>query len=126
VRRATREQLAALTWPTAPELHQQIRHWLLVLEEIRDLWRDAPRRPFTRTGCGRGIDHNWHVRLVPRPPHRTTRLICAVPQIHLPLRVVMGQIIEPLHTEGFAVADIATQRCGCATFTVSPRRLAEG
>jgi hypothetical protein len=113
---------------TVPELLTQIRHWLKALEEVRNLRKNASRLPFTKTHCdgGGSSNHLWHVTLVPRPPHRTTRLVCAVPLIHFPPNVLMKLIVAPLRTEGFEVTEPVKLRCGCATFTVNPRRLAEG
>ncbi len=125
-KRATREQLAALSSPSAPALLEQIKHWLEAIEAIRNIWKDAPKREFTRTGCnGDGGNHNWHVRLVPKPPHRTNRIICTTPLVVFPPTVLMKMIVLPLRAEGFEVTDPSPQRCGCATFTVLPKRLAE-
>jgi hypothetical protein len=125
--RATREQLIAQNSPSASELLAQIRHWLVAMERFRSLWRDAPRLDFTRTGCGgEGGNHNWHVRLAPKPPHRTSRVVCTTPLINFPPVTLMQQVILPLRREGFEVADPIPQRCGCATFTAKPRRLAAG
>ena len=124
-RRATPQQLAALTCPSASELLGQIHHWLAALEKFRNLWKDAPRIRFSKTGCaGGGGNHNWHVRLIPKPPHRTLRIAVTAPLAQYSPVDLMREVVLPLRQAGFEVSDPTPQRCGCATFTATPRRLA--
>lgn len=121
----TPQQAAQLAKMRGDHLREQIEHWLEALEKFRRL-RDAPRRNFTTTGCSRGGgDHNWHVRLVPRPPLRSNYLACTAPRAWLSPADLMRYVITPLRAAGFAVSQTAANNCGCVTFTVLPKRLAE-
>ena len=125
-RELTSQQAAELAKLRADLLREQILHWLEALEKFQRM-RDAPRRRFTTTGCKRnGGDHNWHVRLVPRPPMRTAYLACTSPRTWLSPAALMRLVIMPLKADGFAVSSTTPNNCGCVTFTVRPRRLAEG
>jgi hypothetical protein len=122
--RRTPQQAAELAKLRADVLREQILHWLEALEKFQRV-ADAPRRRFTTTGCKRNGDHNWHVRLVPRPPMRTAYLACTSPRAWLPPTALMRLVVAPLKTDGFAVSTTTPNNCGCVTFTVRPRGLAE-
>lgn len=123
-RKLTAEQEAAAIRLRADALLAQIRHWLGAMEKFHNL-HNAPKRPFTVTYCtSGGGDHWWHVRLIPRPPRRSTYVACTAPRDKLPDDALLERVTKPLRDAGFTVSETTDSGCGCATFTVRPRRLA--
>ncbi len=105
-------------------LYAQIRHWLLAMEEFRNL-RNAPKRPFTTTRCtGHGGDHWNHVVLKPPGTGRKTFLQVAAPLDSIPEEDLQRNVIQRLRDEGFRIGDPQKLPCGCMMFLVRPRKLA--
>ncbi len=121
----TEEQKLQIATQRANALRAQIQHWLDAIAQFVDVAK-APKHPFTTASCLRNnAKHLWHVRLVPRPPHRPRRLTCTVSRREIPLEVLTEKIITPLRRAGYAVSAPATDRCGCQAFDVVPRERAQ-
>ena len=122
-KKPTPEQLHAAAIERSRRLLAQIRHWLTALETFHNL-KNAPRRAFTPTMCtGDGGTHWTHVRLMPSSTNARS-LSCAAPRDRYPDAVLFEEVITPLRQAGFTVSPPTNRRCGCAVFTVHPRKLA--
>lgn len=120
----SQEAQQAWVFQLARELHLEIRHWLLAMELFADPYR-AAARPSTEAGCAaRDASHRLQVQPLPLRPGRPDRVMCTVQQRALPDAVLQAHVLRLLKQEGFTIAGPLSNSCGCATFTVQPRRLA--
>lgn len=119
------EEAAQAAEQRAASLLRQARYWLLAMEKYHNL-RSAPTRGFSTTNCtGAGGRHWNHVRLVPSL-QRARSITCTAPRDRYPDAVLLRVVIDPLRAEGFKISEMRHHGCGCATFTVQPRKLANG
>lgn len=101
-----------------------VRHWLLAMEKYHNL-RNAAMTPFGGGNCsGGGGTHYYFYRLEPNGTKGSNRVECVAPRDKFPDDLLLERVINPLKKEGFKVSDPTFQRCGCATFTARPRKLA--